>query len=62
VTTLAASLGTAALSPITGVGHGAPQWQEFLVTAGFVTIGLAIISASVLLLWGLRSKATLASQ
>ena len=62
VTTLAASLGTAALSPVTGVGHGAPQWQEFLVTAGFVTIGLAIISASVLLLWGLRSKATLASQ
>lgn len=58
VTTLAASLGTAALSPVTGAGHRAPPWQEVLVTAGFVTIGLAIISASVLLLWGLRAKAT----
>ncbi|WP_249148049.1 hydrogenase [Bradyrhizobium jicamae] len=57
VTTLAASLGTAALSPITGAGHSAPQWQESLVTAGFITIGLAIIAASVLLLWGLRGKA-----
>jgi len=58
VTTLAAILGTAALSPITGAGHSAPQWQESLVTAGFVTIGLAIISAAVLLLWGLRMKAS----
>ena len=57
VTTIAAILGTAALSPITGAGHGAAQWQEVLVTAGFVLIGLAIISASVLLLWGLRREA-----
>jgi hydroxylaminobenzene mutase len=57
VTTIAAILGTAALSPITGAGHGAAQWQEVLVTAGFIMIGLAIISASVLLLWGLRSQA-----
>lgn len=59
VTTLAAVLGTAALSPITASGHQAAAWQEALVTAGFVTIGLAIIAASILLLWGLRSKATL---
>jgi len=57
VTTTAAMLGTAALSPITGAGHTAAPWQEALVTSGFVMIGLAIISASVLLLWGLRSKA-----
>ena len=57
VTTLAAILGTAALSPITGAGHGAPQWQESLVTVGFVTIGLAIIAAAILLLWGLRKGA-----
>lgn len=57
VTTTAAMLGTAALSPITGAGHTATPWQEALVTLGFVTIGLAIIAASVLLLWGLRSKA-----
>jgi len=57
VTTLAAVLGTAALSPITAAGRGAAPWQEALVTAGFVTIGLAIIAAAALLLWGLRSKA-----
>jgi (hydroxyamino)benzene mutase len=55
-TTTAAILGTAALSPITSAGHAAAPWQEVLVTIGFVTIGLAIISASVLLLWGLRGK------
>jgi len=57
VTTIAAILGTAALSPITGAGHGAAQWQEGLVTVGFVMIGLSIILASVLLLWGLRKEA-----
>ena len=57
VTTMAAILGTAALSPISAAGHSAAQWQESLVTAGFVLIGLAIIVASVLLLWGLRRQA-----
>lgn len=54
VTTLAAILGTAALSPITGVGHGAPAWQELAVTVGFVATGVAIIAACPLVLWGLR--------
>jgi hydroxylaminobenzene mutase len=34
VTTIAAILGTAALSPITGAGHSAARWQEVLVTVG----------------------------
>jgi hydroxylaminobenzene mutase len=51
---MAAIFGTAALSPITAAGHVAAQRQEVLVTAGFVMIGLAIISTSVLLLWALR--------
>lgn len=59
VTTLAAVLGTGALSPITAAGRGAAPWQETLVTIGFVSIGLAIIAASILLLWGLRGKAAL---
>lgn len=58
VTTMAAILGTAALSPISAAGHSAAQWQEALVAAGFVLIGLAIIVASILLLWGLRGKVT----
>lgn len=61
VTTMAAIWGTAALSPITGA-LGAPAAQEALVTAGFAIIGLAIIWASVLLLWGLRSKAKVPQQ
>jgi hydroxylaminobenzene mutase len=54
---LAALLGTAALSPITAVGHEAEPWKEAMITAGFVFIGLAIILAVVLLMLGLRSTA-----
>lgn len=54
VTTLAAILGTAALSPITGAGYGAPAWQELAVTIGFFGTGVAMISACPLVLWGLR--------
>ena len=57
VTSLAAAFGTAALSPITAAGRRAPAWQETLVTAGFLTVGISIIAASVLALWGLRAKA-----
>jgi len=56
-TTLAAILGTAALSPITAAGHSAPAWQEILVTLGFVSVGLTIIAASAIVLWGLRKTA-----
>ena len=56
-TTLAAVLGTAAMSPITGAGQSAQPWQEILVTLGFVSVRLAVIAASLIVLWGLR-KAT----
>src|ERR1700693_2080041 len=35
-TTLAASFGTAALSPITAAGHSGQPWQEGIVTFGFM--------------------------
>jgi (hydroxyamino)benzene mutase len=54
VTTTATILGTAALSPITAAGQRATDWQETFVTAGFMLIGLTVILASCLLLWGLR--------
>ena len=54
-TTLAALFGTAALSPITAAGHTGKPWQESLVTAGFLSVGLAITACSLLLLWGLRA-------
>ena len=57
VTTLAAIFGTSALSPLTAAGHSGRPWQETLVTAGFMSVGVAIVASSLLLLWGLRAKA-----
>jgi len=57
VTTLAAVLGTGAMSPITAPGRTALPWQESLITVGFMGVGLAIIAAIVLVLWGLRGSA-----
>jgi len=51
---VAAVLGTAALSPITSAGHSGQPWQETLVTVGLTSVGVTIIAATVLLLWGLR--------
>jgi hydroxylaminobenzene mutase len=56
-TFLAAVFGTAALSPITGVGYHGLPWQESLITAGFLSVGITVIIASLLLLWGFRAKA-----
>jgi (hydroxyamino)benzene mutase len=54
VTTLAAILGTAALSPISAAGHSAQPWQEGAITLGFVSVGIAMVVSSVMVLWGLR--------
>ena len=54
---LAAIFGTAALSPITAAGHIGRPWQETLITAGFMSVGIAIVVASVMVLWGLRKQA-----
>ncbi len=58
VTTLAAVFGTAAMSPITGVGHSGQPWQEGVVTFGFMSVGVVIVASSFLVLWGLRRTAT----
>ena len=57
VTTLAAIFGTAAMSPITAAGHSAQPWQESFTTFGFMSVGIAIIASSILILWGLRRAA-----
>jgi hydroxylaminobenzene mutase len=57
VTSLAAIFGTAAMSPIAGAGHSGRPWQEGLVTAGFMSVGLTIVACAVLVLWGLRRNA-----
>jgi hydroxylaminobenzene mutase len=58
MTALAAIWGTAALSPITGPPHPAESWKETAVTAGFMSVGIAIVAASGLILWGFRRKAS----
>jgi len=57
VTTLAAILDTGAMSPITAPGRSGPPWQENLVTIGFMSVGIGILAAAVLVLWGLRRAA-----
>jgi len=57
-TTVAAVLATGALSPVLGAGHGAPAWQERLVTAGFLSAIVSIFTATILILLGLRSRAS----
>ncbi len=57
VTILAATFGTAALSPITAAGHAGQPWQETFVTISFLTVGVAVVSSTLLVLWGLRAKA-----
>jgi hydroxylaminobenzene mutase len=54
---VAAVFGTAALSPITAAGHSGKGWQELLVTALFVSVGLATVTMAVMVLWGLRAAA-----
>jgi (hydroxyamino)benzene mutase len=54
MTALAGIFGTASLSPLTGTTKGGQPWQEILVTAGLLSVGVAIIAATVVLLWGLR--------
>lgn len=56
-TTLAAIFGTGALSPITAAGRSAAPWQESVVTLGFMSVGVVIVSTTILFLWGLRKGA-----
>lgn len=56
-TAVAAAFGSAALSPITAAGHSARPWQETLVTALFLSVGIATILTALLVLWGLRRRA-----
>lgn len=58
---LAGVFGTGALSPITAPGRNALPWQEKLVTAGFMSVGLAIVACTLLLLWGFRAKTAVTS-
>src|ERR1051326_404249 len=59
-TALAAAFGTAALSPLTGAGHSGRPWQEGLITALFMSVGITTVLSAILVLWGLRRRAAAA--
>jgi (hydroxyamino)benzene mutase len=56
-TTFAAVFGTAAANPIISAGYHGQPWQEELAAAGFLSVAVAVIAASALVLWGLRPQA-----
>lgn len=56
--TLAALLGTSAATPIAGAGYAGAPWQEDLVTAGLVTVAIAMIAATALLALGFVRRAS----
>ena len=58
ITVLAAVFGTGALSPITAPGRTGQPWQESLVMTGFMSVGVVIVISSVLVVWGLRGRAS----
>jgi hydroxylaminobenzene mutase len=57
-TTLAAVFGTAVATPIASAGHRGEPWQESLVGTGFLSVAIVIIASLVLILWGLRARAS----
>ena len=56
VTVMAAVFGTAAMTPLASAGYSGERWQEALATVGFVSIGIAVLVASILLLFGFRRQ------
>src|SRR5512141_1159703 len=54
-TTIAAIFGTAAMTPLASGTHHGQSWQEALVGFGFVSVALAMLVSSVLLLLGFKS-------
>jgi hydroxylaminobenzene mutase len=49
---LAAIFGTNAMAPIAGSGHEGLPWQENLISAGLISVGITMVVACGLLVWG----------
>lgn len=55
-TLLSAVLGTSRTTPIAGSGFNGGELQETLVTAGLASVGLTMVVALALMVYGLRGK------
>jgi len=56
VTALAAVFGTAANAPIAAAGQSGKPWQESLIAARFLSVAIAMIACTLLVLWGLSGR------
>jgi hydroxylaminobenzene mutase len=52
--TLAATWGTSRMTPLTGAGYSAEPWKEMIVLALQVSVSLAVLTAAILVVVGLR--------
>ena len=57
-TLLAAILGTSKMTPIAGEGFSSTQFHENLITAGLALVGLTMAFSLVIIVYGLRGKAS----
>ena len=56
--TFAAMFGTKAMTPIAASGHQGLAWQEGVVTIGLSSVGITMVAACSLLIWGFFREAT----
>jgi len=56
ITLVAAFLGTSKMTPITGGGFTGTLLQENIVTAGFISVGFAMVFSVAVITYGLRGK------
>lgn len=56
ITLLAAVLGTSKMTPLAGRGFIGTNTQEFIVSMGFISVGLTMIFSLVVIIYGLRGQ------
>lgn len=53
---LASMFGTSRMTPIAGAGYEGLPWQESLVSAGLLSVGITMLLGCGLLVWGFARK------
>jgi (hydroxyamino)benzene mutase len=56
VTLLAAVLGASKMTPLAGKGFNGTNIQEFIVSLGFISVGLTMVFSLVVMIYGLRGQ------
>lgn len=61
MTLLSAIFGTSKSTPLSGAGYAGTELQENLVTAGLATVGLTMLFALIVMVYGLRGDSKIAN-